>query len=416
MPPVKGMPRCLLKERDMSRDAFPKSWKCGLLLGCVLSLPGVLNAQTPAAFPAAAAVHAPDLIGQWQGTIHPTDRDRRVVLKFFKGNNGALTADLFFIDQDGRPLHASSINRDGSEVKIAFNLIGASVEGKLNAESNVIDGFWKPGDHDVPLVLSLTTKETAWEIPAPPAPPKMMPVDANPEIDVSTVKPNNSGVDRLQGIGFNGRLLARNASLLDLISFAYDVQKKQVIGLPDALLKDRYDIDATVLPAGFPSPEQLHALMGKLVVARFGLTFHQEKRELSAYVLTVVKDGPKFQPSEEKSLLGGFGLRPLPEGDMIPVRNMTMDQFSKALQSLIVDRPVVNRTGLTGRYDLSFKFTPDDSQFNGSAPKLPKSDDKTEPAPSIFEAFQEQLGLKLSPEKTQVDVMVIDKVTKPSEN
>ena len=102
---------------------------------------------------------------------------------------------------------------------------------------------------------------------------------------------------------------------------------------------------------------------------------------------------------------------------MIPAINATMGEFAGAfLQTLVLDRPVVDETGLTGRYDFSFTFTPDDTMFNGHPPAQPNKTDTTEAAPSLFEAFQQQLGLKLDAQKTNVPVIAIDHVDKPSAN
>ena len=94
-----------------------------------------------------------------------------------------------------------------------------------------------------------------------------------------------------------------------------------------------------------------------------------------------------------------------------------MRDFTSFLQMLVLDRPVVDQTGLTGRFDFKLTFTPDDSLFNGHPPKMPASTDASaEPAPDFFKAFQDQLGLKLEAEKTAVDVIAIDHVDKPSAN
>jgi len=90
-----------------------------------------------------------------------------------------------------------------------------------------------------------------------------------------------------------------------------------------------------------------------------------------------------------------------------------MKDFTGLLQEVVLDRPVVDQTGLKGRYDFTLKWAPDDSQFGGRVP--PVSDDPSAP-PSLFTALQEQVGLKLSAEKTAVDVLVIDHVEKPSPN
>ena len=101
---------------------------------------------------------------------------------------------------------------------------------------------------------------------------------------------------------------------------------------------------------------------------------------------------------------------------MMFANNSPIPAFTSFLQSQVLDRPVVDQTGLNGRYDLTVTFTPDDSLFNGHSLGFPKPTDDVEPAPGLFDAIQQQLGLKLTAEKTQVDVLAIDHVEKPSAN
>ncbi len=114
--------------------------------------------------------------------------------------------------------------------------------------------------------------------------------------------------------------------------------------------------------------------------------------------------------------LPGLGFRPAAGGLMLNVANGMMSDFTGFLQILVLDKPVVDQTGLTERFDFHVTFTPDDSQFNGHPPKIPPATDTTESAPSLFEALQQQLELKLAAEKTPVDILVIDHVEKHSEN
>jgi uncharacterized protein (TIGR03435 family) len=95
--------------------------------------------------------------------------------------------------------------------------------------------------------------------------------------------------------------------------------------------------------------------------------------------------------------------------------NARLADFTGFLQMLVLDRPVVDRTGITGRFDYSVTFTPDDSEFNGHPPKLPQTE-ASDSSPNLFAAIQEQLGLKLDAQKTSVDVIAIDHVEKPSAN
>jgi uncharacterized protein (TIGR03435 family) len=158
----------------------------------------------------------------------------------------------------------------------------------------------------------------------------------------------------------------------------------------------------------------MRGIFRKLLADRFQLTFHHEKREMAAYVLTVGKTGQKLAPTQIQGSLPGFGASPGKGGLTIHLANGTMTDFTDFLQMLVLDKPVVDQTSITGRYDANVTFTPDQTQFGGNLPKLPTSD--VPDAPDLFAAMQQQLGLKLSAEKTQVDVLVIDHVEKPSPN
>jgi len=364
---------------------------------------------------AGGTLHAQDLTGNWQGTLKAA-KDLRVVLVVSK-EDGRLQARLYSIDETPLPFSVSSISLDGSTVKFAIAINGTSYEGRMNAGNNAIAGTWTQGVTPLPLDFSRVTRETAWEIPAPPPPRKLMPADADPAFEVATIKPNDSGGTSMQALTFRGRtFITENSSLADLIMFAYTVQMKQIIGAPDWIEKDRYDISATPDQEGSPTADQVRVMIRKLLADRFQLKFHHDKRELSAFVLTVGKDGPKLKPGQPNGNLHGIGVQPAPTGAMLFANNAPIPAFTSFLQSLVFDRPVVDQTGLTGRYDMTITFTPDDSLFKGYPPEFTKPADGVEPAPGFFEAIQQQLGLKLTAEKTQVDVLAIDHVQKPSAN
>jgi len=377
-------------------------------------------AQAPAATAPAVAppalVHARgDIAGDWQGTLQ-AEKSLRIVVKITKSDKG-WDAMMYSIDQGAYPIKASSVTLNGSTLKFSVEMIGGTYEGTLSADSNSIAGTWTQGPKPLPLTLLRTTKETAWEIPAPPPPPKLMAADADPSFDVATIKPNNSGGTSMQGLYLRGRSFSiRNGSLADMIAFAYNVHKKQLVNGPGWMDNDRFDIDGVPDKEGVPNDKQLRKMMQKLLADRFKLTFHQEKRDLSAYVLTVGKGGQKLKPTQLNGPLPGFGMRPGPGGLMLNVRNSTMSDFTSFLQMLVLDRPVVDRTGITGRFDFECKFTPDDSQFNGHPPPLPKQAEDAETSPNLFEALLQQDGLKLDAQKTAVDVIAIDHVEKPSAN
>jgi uncharacterized protein (TIGR03435 family) len=364
---------------------------------------------------AGGALRAQDLAGNWQGTLK-AGKDLRMILVVSK-EDGRLQAKLYSIDETPQPFRVSSISQDGLTVKFAIDLNGTTYEGKMNASNNTIAGTWTQGVTPLPLEFSRATKEMAWEIPAPPPPRKLMPADADPSFEVATIKPNDSGATSMQVLTFRGRnFITVNSSLADLIMFAYSVQMKQIIGAPDWIERDRYDINATPDREGTPSADQVRLMIRKLLADRFQLKFHHDKRELSAFVLTVGKDGSKLKPAQPNGNLHGIGMQPAESGAMMFANNSPISAFTSFLQSLVLDRPVVDQTGLTGRYDLTVTFTPDDSLFNGHPPAFPKLAEGVEAAPNFFDAIQQQLGLKLTVKKTQVDVLAIDHVEKPSAN
>jgi uncharacterized protein (TIGR03435 family) len=242
-----------------------------------------------------------------------------------------------------------------------------------------------------------------------------MAADANPSFEVATIKPSKP---EAQGKGFrvNGRNVATiNTSLDDLIEFAYDVHAKQIIGGPEWLDKDKYDVAAVPDKEGSPSYEQWKSMVQKLLADRFKLTFHHDKKELSVYVLTVGKGGLKNVTKSESPAPGfSIPIRPAPGGIAMSVRNGTMTNFAVfGLQGAVLDRPVLDQTGLTDRFDFTLTWAPDESQFGG---RIPPPSESTNPPPGLFTAIQEQLGLKLDEVKAPADVMVIDHVEKPSEN
>ena len=357
---------------------------------------------------------AQDISGNWQGTLK-VGKDLRIIFNLYKGDKDGWSAKMYSIDQTKQAIPVNSVTRQGSDIKMTVDMIGGSFAGKLSEDGKTITGTWTQATQPFPLTLVRATPETAWDIPIAPEPEKPMAADADPSFDVATIKPNPSGGSRLQGIFPKGRhLMIVNGSLQDMIVFAFSLQLKQVVGAPEWTANDRYDVDAVPDQPGTPSLEQMRNMLRKLLVERFKLTIHHEKREMSAYLLTVGKTGQKLTPSQIKGTLPGFGASPGTGGLTLHLVNETMGDFTSFLQMLVLDKPVVDQTGITGRFDNNITFTPDQTQFNGQPPKLPPAD--VPDAPDLFTAIQQQLGLKLAAEKIAVDVIVIDHVEKPSPN
>jgi uncharacterized protein (TIGR03435 family) len=225
---------------------------------------------------------------------------------------------------------------------------------------------------------------------------------------------SNPNVPGKQFMAKGHEFLTINTTLDDLITFAYGLHVRQIVGGPAWTASVKYDLDGKVAGQNQPDDHQWKVMIQKLLEDRFRLTFYHEAKELSVYELTVAKDGPKLAQSKaDPSSLPGMGFRGF--GNM-PVSNATMADFATMMQGSVLDRPVIDRTGLKQRYDFILKWTPDDSQFIGMRPpgmQIPGGDTPDAP-PNLFTAIQEQLGLKLESAKAPVDVMIIDHIEKPA--
>jgi uncharacterized protein (TIGR03435 family) len=175
---------------------------------------------------------------------------------------------------------------------------------------------------------------------------------------------------------------------------------------------DPWDIQVKPDAPGMPDADQMKEIVQKLLAERFALKFHQEKRDMAAYVLTVARDGPKLNRSAESLPRAGYSVGP---GGLIRMRDATMADFAGLLTRTTLDRPVLDRTGLESRWNFTLKWLWDESQFGGQVPP-PPAGDPAAALPPLFTAIQEQLGLKLDAQKTDVPVLVIDHVDHPSPN
>ena len=273
---------------------------------------------------------------------------------------------------------------------------------------------WTQGGQPLALTLKRATPETVWALPQPPPRPKPMAADADPSFEVATIKPSDPNrrgrLFRVQPAHFS----TINTTLNDLIGFSYGLHARQVTGAPDWVGTEKYDLDGKPDGEGQPNEAQWKTMIQKLLADRFQLKFHHEKKELSVYALVVAKGGPKIMKSDGNSngppslLFRGLG--------NLPARNATMADFASVMQRAVLDRPVVDQTRLEGRYNFALNWTPDETQFASLGGVPPGIGDKPDAPPDLFTAIQQQVGLKLEATKALVDVMVIDKVEKPSAN
>lgn len=350
----------------------------------------------------------------WQGTLHVPQRDLRIVLKITPGDSGSLKAVMYSIDQGGQGIPASSISFQGGELKFAIQMIDGTYDGKMSSDGKSISGTWTQGPNPLPLVFERATPETAWAIPEPPPRIPPMAADADPNFEVATIKPSKPDEPGKAFLWRGGQFITVNTTVNDLIKFAYGVQEKQIIGGPDWLSSQKFDIAGKPDVPGVPNSNQLKGMMQKLLADRFQFKFHRDEKEMSAYVLTVAKSGNKMkQNTDNPKGLPGLFFRQL---GVLTVQNATMKDFTGLMESAVLDRPVVDQTGLQGRWDFILKWTPDESQFGGMGIKVPPPTDAADAPPPLFTAIQDQIGLKLEAEKASVEVLVLDHVEQPSAN
>ena len=204
----------------------------------------------------------------------------------------------------------------------------------------------------------------------------------------------------------------RDYTLKLLIAAAYDLNPKTISGGPGWVSDDHYDIEAITPGEARPSHDEQMAMLRNLLVERFKLTFRREQKEFSIYALEIAKGGPKLTAAatNEPTVMGPGVVHP--QKVVLPARNTSVGDFCSLLQRAILDRPVVDRTGLTGRYDFDLEWAPDESQFGGDVPAT----STTSQSPPLFEAVQQELGLTLRATKGLVNALVVEGATRPSAN
>lgn len=293
---------------------------------------------------------------------------------------------------------------------------------------------------------------------AAPAESQKAPAPELPKFDVASIKPSAPDSRGLMLMMTPTGLRMNGAQIQTLLQLAFGVEPDRIVGAPDWVRSRRYEIEAKVKPEDAPklaklTMEQKRPMMLRLLEERFGLKYHRESRQLPIYALVVAKGGPKLTESKPGEAMPGPdgrtgrpgdltatpGVTPSGSGSMAkfdgspgmrnrPVIGEGMKMDAGGIQSRggntaflahalsgIVGRSVVDKTGLTGKYDFSLNWTPDQSMREvEGGPQGEAPPDAV--GPSIFTALQEQLGLKLESQKGAVDVIVIDRIDPPTEN
>ncbi|HTW63380.1 MAG TPA: TIGR03435 family protein [Bryobacteraceae bacterium] len=267
------------------------------------------------------------------------------------------------------------------------------------------------------------------------------PATPHPQFEVASIKPaapDARGMFIRMAPG--GRLNVTNMPLKEMIVIAWRIQPYQVSGGPGWINSARYDINAK--PETNPAPDQIALMLRSLLEDRFQLKFHRDTKEESVYALVLANEegklGPKLTPAKEGGCTPRDPSKPpaLPEPGQpptLPCGGMMMSPSSMMASDMPISnmipmlsrtlgRTVIDKTGLTGKYDISLQWTPDEAQAaqfpgGGAPPGGPPGFPPPDPnGPSLFTALEEQLGLKLESQKGPVEMFVIDSVQRPSEN
>jgi uncharacterized protein (TIGR03435 family) len=372
---------------------------------------GLLSTILALAALGGGAAHAQEgAAGTWQGTLRAGQQDLRLVFVVSERPDG-LGAMMYSIDQGAQGVTASDVSLRGSTLRIAIAAANGGFEGELSADGSTATGRWTQGAGSLPLTLARATPETAWALPEAPRP---MAADAPAAFEVATIRPSNPNQPGKLFTVKGRQVLTINTTLADLITFAYGLHARQIDGGPSWMTSDPYDVTGLPGAPGIPNQEQLRGMVRQLLEDRFQLAFHRETRDQSVYAIVMGEGGHKLARNDSNPqglpslLFRGLG--------MLPAVNATMADLAGVMQAAVMDRPVVDRTGLEGRYDFTIRWTPDESQFAGLGVRVPPPSDDPNAPPGLFTAFQEQLGLKLESTRAPAEVLVIDRVERPSEN
>jgi uncharacterized protein (TIGR03435 family) len=212
-------------------------------------------------------------------------------------------------------------------------------------------------------------------------------------------------------IVISGNRVTTGGNLLGFVEAAYKLQPYEVsaAGVDGTVRGQVYSIDARAPGDGIPTMDEVRPMLQKLLADRFQLKFHREPKDMAIYTLMVDKNGPKMKPGTP----GEPPKAQIPEasGGLAEARftNFSISDFVRLFSSQF-DRPLLDKTGLTGVYDFTLEFAPRPPQMPGAEPAA------VDAGLPIVAAIQKQMGLKVTPSKEMVEILMIDRAQKASEN
>jgi uncharacterized protein (TIGR03435 family) len=266
------------------------------------------------------------------------------------------------------------------------------------------------------LVIALLAAPTIAQQPAATTPQSAIPV-----YDVVSIHPHSALDNTTSFSSRPGNFAATNATLKQLISFAWGIREDLISGLPGWADTAHFDVTAKVSdfdPAAFKNftREQHQAMLRPVLTDRFHVKVHTEIKTLGVFNLVLTKDGPKFKKNPPPPVDPDNPTKDQQGRGNITINNNDLTATAVPLSSIAemlagqLNHTVIDKTGLTGDYDLKLKWTPDEESNkaadNGTGDR----------PPDLFTALQEQLGLKLDSAKGPVTTLVVDHAEQPSPN
>lgn len=234
---------------------------------------------------------------------------------------------------------------------------------------------------------------------------------AQSQYEVATIRPSAPGTTRHMQIR-GTRFATEGTTVVDLLQFAYGVHTSQIVGGPNWIKTDRFDISADPEMERRPSSSELKTMTARLLADRFHLVLANEEAVIPVFALVRVKAKLQLKstvPDSTGILSGGL----VPPGSLF-VHNGTVGDFIAYLQRYAppeIDRPIVNQTDISGRYEFELHFCPE-----GARDQEPTEVASPTTAPDIFTAIRDQLGLRLQPTRTEVKVLRIITISVPTPN
>ncbi|MEO6817327.1 MAG: TIGR03435 family protein [Edaphobacter sp.] len=254
------------------------------------------------------------------------------------------------------------------------------------------------------VAVPISLGQSGYSVPAASAAARLL------VYDVASIRPNKSGSGSLDIESNIDTYNAKNITVKGLLEEAYGIRRNLISGVPGPIDAAHFDVMAKIVD---PDAAAIRKLTGRqrgsmmlpILAERFQLKAHTETRILPVFELVVVSSGPKFKHSADpKGNNTGTSINGTDRGIQLTATNISMASLASSLEGQ-VDRPVIDKTGLVGNYDVAMKWASD---------RVPSSEENG--GSSIYTALQEQLGLKLKAAKGPVETLVVDHVEMPSEN